>query len=98
MGFKSNSMKRLIPFIPIIGIFLVLCGKKQYIYEENYVHFHLSAFFQAIYIYIYTSYMIQPNIGPKWLWMIIFPIIGFAFIGLMYFLVKMFTHILNFVI
>ena len=42
--------------------------------------------------------MIQPNIGLKWLWMIIFPIIGFAFIGLMYFLVKMFTHILNFVI
>jgi len=42
--------------------------------------------------------MIQPNIGPKWLWMILFPIIALLFMGLMYFLIKTFTHILNFII
>jgi len=52
MGFKSNSMKRLIPFIPIIGIFLILYSTEQYVSIEDSIHFNLSALFQAAYIIV----------------------------------------------
>jgi len=53
MGFKSNSMKRLIPFIPIIGIFLILFDKTvMSVHRHNPIIFHLSAMFQAFCFFI----------------------------------------------
>lgn len=46
-------MKRLIPFIPIIGIFLILFDKTvMSVHRHNPIIFHLSAMFQAFCFFI----------------------------------------------